>query len=300
MKKIALVFLLISSFFALDTKNAFAAAPEPIIETEHIYQLRGEGDQQKKCNLFSSCVEENTDVIIELSGISYDNGTVFPDGETIGIDLIAKERACRNTDPGYEDGTWFGWKRVKVENGSANLTIPGKFLRAACSYKIEVTLPKNAGDVTGTKKNVMVYPYSQTASLRCDDSDAECKTNLDSVASYELCSQIKKDTDQFTACKTCFESQGIWTAVGCIPSDPESVITTIITIGLAAGGGIVLIMILVGSFMLSVSQGDPNKTKEAKEIITSAIIGLLFVIFSVTILQFIGVEILHIPGFGES
>ena len=59
-------------------------------------------------------------------------------------------------------------------------------------------------------------------------------------------------------------------------------------------------MILVGAFMLSVSQGDPNKTKEAKEIITSAIIGLLFVIFSVTILQFVGVEILHIPGFGES
>ena len=39
--------------------------------------------------------------------------------------------------------------------------------------------------------------------------------------------------------------------------------------------------------------------KEAKEMITSAIVGSLFIIFSITILQFIGVSILHIPGFGE-
>jgi hypothetical protein len=64
-------------------------------------------------------------------------------------------------------------------------------------------------------------------------------------------------------------------------------------------GAIVLIMILAGAFMLSTSQGDPKKTQDAKELITSAIIGLLFIIFSITILQFVGVSILRIPGFGE-
>jgi membrane-bound ClpP family serine protease len=98
----------------------------------------------------------------------------------------------------------------------------------------------------------------------------------------------------------CFvDKEGVWTAVGCIPQDPASAIESLVKIGLGIAGGVVLIMIIVGAFMLSASQGDPNKVGEAKEIITSAIIGLIFIIFSVTLLQFIGVEILHIPGFGE-
>ena len=70
-------------------------------------------------------------------------------------------------------------------------------------------------------------------------------------------------------------------------------------IGIIFAGAVVLIMILAGSFMLSTSQGDPKKVQEAKEMITSAIIGLLFVIFSITLLQFIGVSIIKIPGFGQ-
>lgn len=44
------------------------------------------------------------------------------------------------------------------------------------------------------------------------------------------------------------------------------------------------------------SQGDHEKVKEAREILTSAIIGLLFLIFSLVILEVIGVDLLHIPG----
>ena len=64
------------------------------------------------------------------------------------------------------------------------------------------------------------------------------------------------------------------------------------------GGGVALIMTLAGGFILSTSQGDPQKANQAKEMITNSVIGLLFVIFSVIILQFIGVTILQIPGFG--
>lgn len=296
MKTIALVFLLISSFFSLSTKDAFAAPPEPIIETVNVYQLRGEGDEQKKCNFFSSCVQAGSAVYVELSGIAYNNGTPFPDGKWINIGFLPQEDGCQ-AEVASELGN--SMQSQYPENGSVGIYVSDQFVKQNCTYKIEIELPKFL-DVEGSKRNVVSYPISSPAMDQCGDSDDQCKTNLDSIASYELCSQIKKDTDQYEACQTCFRVDGIWTAIGCIPSNPESVIKTVITIGLAAGGGIVLIMILVGSFMLSVSQGDPNKTKEAKEIITSAIIGLLFVIFSVTILQFIGVEILHIPGFGES
>lgn len=93
---------------------------------------------------------------------------------------------------------------------------------------------------------------------------------------------------------------GIYTAVGCIGADSESIVTSLVRIGLGIAGGIALLMILAGAFLFTTSQGDPKQASQAKELITSAIMGLLFVIFSVTILQFIGVTILQIPGFGST
>lgn len=117
---------------------------------------------------------------------------------------------------------------------------------------------------------------------------------------FGLCEQIPSDkTELILRCQNCFAAGGIWTAIGCVPKDPENTVSVIIRMGLIFGGAIVLIMILAGSFMLSTSQGDPKKTQEAKELITSAIIGLLFIIFSITILQFIGASVIRIPGFGE-
>lgn len=117
-------------------------------------------------------------------------------------------------------------------------------------------------------------------------------------AHWQLCSQVGADEVGLKKCLDCVEQNGVWTAVGCVPTDPVGLIQTLIKIGLLIGGGIALLIILAGAFTLTVSQGDPKKTSEAKEMITSAIIGLIFIIFSVAILQFIGVQILKIPEFG--
>jgi hypothetical protein len=118
--------------------------------------------------------------------------------------------------------------------------------------------------------------------------------------SFALCLQIPDEQSAAQErCIDCFNTGGIWTAIGCVPQTSDGIVATIMNIGVIMAGTIVLIMILVGAFMLSTSQGDPKKTQEAKELITSAIIGLLFVIFSIVILQFIGVYVFRIPGFGE-
>jgi hypothetical protein len=44
------------------------------------------------------------------------------------------------------------------------------------------------------------------------------------------------------------------------------------------------------------SAGNPERLTGGKEIITSAIAGLLLIIFSTIILKIIGVDILKIPG----
>lgn len=113
---------------------------------------------------------------------------------------------------------------------------------------------------------------------------------------YAICDQVR--TSDVDTCRTCMFSGGVWTAVGCIPTDPTRMIQVLMKIGLLIGGGVALLIILAGSFILSISQGDPKKTSEAKEMIASALIGLVFIIFSVSILQFIGLDLLQIPGFG--
>ena len=122
--------------------------------------------------------------------------------------------------------------------------------------------------------------------------------------SYKICTQIK-DADVRAKCEKCVGSEsepgmvdGVWTAIGCIPTNHEGIVQALVRIGIGLGGGFALLNILVGSFKLTVSEGDPKKTSDAKEVITSAIIGLIFIIFSVSILQLIGVQILRIPSFG--
>lgn len=288
-RKLALVFTLIGVFFSLNVKDVLAAGTARI-GTAEVYQLRGDDD--KHCNFFNSCVQAGQNLQVKLTDIAYENGAPVPDGTSVRVYLDSNEANCKNPS---QAGTLNDY--ATIQNGSVNKEIWGSYIKSNCSYKltVSVTDPNNI-----FVQQIKTYTESKTTALQCDDSAEQCNTSTSVVANYDLCKQqIKEGTDQFNACQDCFSNNGIWTAVGCIPSNPESVITTVISIGLAAGGGIVLIMILVGSFMLSVSQGDPNKTKEAKEIITSAIIGLLFVIFSVTILQFIGVSILRIPGFGQ-
>ncbi|OGE45979.1 hypothetical protein A3B39_04215 [Candidatus Daviesbacteria bacterium RIFCSPLOWO2_01_FULL_37_10] len=64
-------------------------------------------------------------------------------------------------------------------------------------------------------------------------------------------------------------------------------------------GGIALLLMALGAFEMITSAGNPESLKAGQDRFTQAIIGLLFVIFSVLLLQLIGVDILEIPGFGR-
>jgi len=96
----------------------------------------------------------------------------------------------------------------------------------------------------------------------------------------------------------CEGCEGVWTAIGCIPTDPSKMIGAFIQVGIGIGGGISMITFIVAGFIYTMSKGDPQKATQAKEMMTSAVIGLLFVIFSITILRFIAVDLIQIPGFG--
>lgn len=82
-----------------------------------------------------------------------------------------------------------------------------------------------------------------------------------------------------------------------IRTDPAGFVQSIFGILLSISGSIALVLIIISGYQLMVSRANPEKIQAAKERLTSAIIGLLFIILSLVILQVIGVDLLKIPGF---
>ncbi len=89
------------------------------------------------------------------------------------------------------------------------------------------------------------------------------------------------------------------TALGPLPTDIPGLLTKVFSIALAIAGVLALGLIIASGYRLMMSQGNPEQVKGAREQLTAAIVGLLFIIFSLVILQIIGANILGIPGFGK-
>lgn len=108
---------------------------------------------------------------------------------------------------------------------------------------------------------------------------------------YAECEACMGKTDGVTS------TGDLWTAFGCIPvGSGTGLLSGIFKIGMGLAGGFALLLILFGAFQMTTSAGDPQKLQGGQEVVVSAIIGLFFIILSIVILQFIGINILGIPG----
>lgn len=97
-------------------------------------------------------------------------------------------------------------------------------------------------------------------------------------------------------------NSGIYTAIGCIPvlsnDNGTSFMAFILRWAVGIGGGIAFLLILYAAFTIMTSTGNPERLKAGQELLTSAISGLILLIFSVFILKFIGIDILGLCKFG--
>ncbi len=135
-------------------------------------------------------------------------------------------------------------------------------------------------------------------------------TGTSGGADYNPCSHLPESGRN--ACNECMygsktgpsgsdkEAQGFWTAIGCVPTNPLDATKSLLEFMLGIGGFLVVVQILIGSFKLLTSRGNTQVLQEARERITNSVIALLFIVFSVTIIEFIGVRILHLPGFFDN
>lgn len=95
-------------------------------------------------------------------------------------------------------------------------------------------------------------------------------------------------------------TNGISTQIGCIEAGSTAgFIGQLFTLGTGIAGGIAFLLIIFGGFQILTSAGNPERLNAGKELVGSAISGLLLILFSVFLLKIIGVDILCIPGFGS-
>lgn len=91
---------------------------------------------------------------------------------------------------------------------------------------------------------------------------------------------------------------GINSAIGCIPLASISTVGNYaLTFAIGIGGGIAFLLIAYASFMIMTSSGNPERLKAGQELLTSAIAGVILIIFSVYLLRLLGVNIFRLPGF---
>lgn len=138
--------------------------------------------------------------------------------------------------------------------------------------------------------------------------DQNCKcvkpTNVPLTSLQQLCNEVR--TEEKGDCLNCIGvtgtggTVGVWTGLGCIYTNPEEFIKkTVFGLLIGLAGVISLLCIIYAAFMMQTSQGNPEKIKKAQELLTSCIMGLMLIIFSVFILKLIGVDILRIPGLSK-
>lgn len=95
-------------------------------------------------------------------------------------------------------------------------------------------------------------------------------------------------------------SEEIDSAIGCIPvGNTRLFVNFLLGWGVGIAGGIAFILIIAAGIMFITSGGDPKRMQAAKELMTAAVSGLLLLIFGVFVLEFVGVDLLNIPGFGR-
>jgi hypothetical protein len=87
------------------------------------------------------------------------------------------------------------------------------------------------------------------------------------------------------------------TEIGCLPTDPIAFIARFYGIGLSLIGGVSMLFIIIGGYVILTSRGNPQQLNVGKSYIFYAIVGLLLAIFGFVFVQIIVVDLFHVPGF---
>ncbi len=141
--------------------------------------------------------------------------------------------------------------------------------------------------------------------LRCGDSsnsnDLRCPESCPAIHSGGSwsCSGINRTgpRSQDIFCDALdLDNPKVNTALGCIPVKADKFVEWLLPYVFGIAGGIAFLIMVGGFIRMATSKGDPKAVQAAREMIGSAVTGLLVSVFALFILRLIAVDILHIPG----
>jgi len=170
------------------------------------------------------------------------------------------------------------------------------------SEKVECGLDQTVGDkqimdaaiaFAKVQPNEDVYINGK---LVCDITPAA--TNTPPPPPGPPCAKWKDPGPESGVCEMVATSlfQGKDAKSGDISTDPGQFIARILAIILSFAGGIALLLIISAGYKIMTSKGKPEAIQQGRDQLISAIVGLVFIIFSFVIFQLVVTDILKIPG----
>ncbi|NCN58747.1 hypothetical protein COW99_05620 [Candidatus Roizmanbacteria bacterium CG22_combo_CG10-13_8_21_14_all_38_20] len=122
---------------------------------------------------------------------------------------------------------------------------------------------------------------------------------------YNQATQVNDEPGDYDQCVLCLTKNTAghppehkWTPLGCLPTSPGLFTQVILRVFVSIVGGVAFLAILYGGGLILFSNGIPERVETGRSILISSVAGVLLVIFAVFILEFIGLEIFGLPGFG--
>lgn len=188
---------------------------------------------------------------------------------------------------------------------TGNGLLPGK-------YVIKISEQVNEGGIRNDKcQGGFTYLKFECSVLNDSKPTPECKRTEDPNGSdtrniQKLLDEIGKESSSIIPCEDGKANQGLLecesldTSIGSIPLNPVGFITRLFQIVLAFAGLGAMLLIIYAGYRLLLSRGDKEIIQAQRDRITSAIVGLLFIIFSLVLLSVIAGDILKIPGFNDN
>ena len=98
-----------------------------------------------------------------------------------------------------------------------------------------------------------------------------------------------------------------YTMIGCIRSDlgsfgaegaAGSVVQILLNVIFSIAGGLAFLFLIYGAFVILTSQANPERINYGKKVLFGAIIGVIFTVGAVFLVNLLASGVLQIPGFG--
>lgn len=232
----------------------------------------------------------NTDRLI-VSGDKIDDGGATADGSGFKILLDGKEfpycaNAGRSTDCYYQNGNSFTISETQQSVGKHSILVQQNKENGAvlCSKAFTINAE---GEISPAPA------FSATDSG--DESDKYINLSVSTPTS--LCDAVPDEfKGKCVACAGSGENAKIWTALGCFPTNVTDLAKTVFNLFSGLLGLFIFYCIISNGLKVMISRDSADAMKKAQEAITSCIVGLLVLVFSVLFLRIVGVDILKLPG----